>query len=148
MGGYTIVTMNGQDLATGEAAARELLCRLGDCSREIDRLASIVRAAPHNGAAERVGHGVRACTAEAARIRVHLRDWDVAAPSWMEHLKARVERLTRELGMLAEVNLATIQIQLRSVRPEKTTRSAPRDEVERNVRAYLYPRPPAVTVLP
>lgn len=53
--GRTIVAMNGQDLAVGEAAARELMCRLGDCSREIDRLASIVRAVPRNGAAERVG---------------------------------------------------------------------------------------------
>jgi len=148
VGGRTIVTMNRQDLAARETAARELLYRLGDCSREIDRLASIVRAAPRRGAAERVGQGVRACTAEAARIRVHLRAWDVAAPFWMEHLKARVERLTGELGMLAEVNLAAIRTQLPSVRPEKTTRSDPRDEVERSVRDYLYPRPPAVTVLP
>ena len=140
--------MNGQDLAVGEAAARELLCRLGDCSREIDRLASIVRAVPRNGAAEQVGQGVRACTAEAARIRVHLRAWDVAAPSWMEHLEARVERLTQELDVLSEVNLATVRIEAPSVRPRRTTRSGPRDEVEHNVRDYLYPRPPAVTVLP
>ena len=148
MDGRKIVPMNGHDLAVGEAAARELLCRLGDCSREIDRLASTVRAVPRNRAAEQVGQGVRACTAEAARIRVHLRAWDVAAPSWMEHLRAQVEHLTRELGMLAEVNLATVRTQLPSVRPEKTTRSGPRVEVERSVRDYLYPRPPTVTVLP
>jgi hypothetical protein len=146
--GRTIVAMNGQDLAVSEAAARQLLCRLGDCSREIDRLASIVRAVPRNGAAEQVGHGVRACTAEAARIRIHLRAWDVAAPSWMEHLKARVERLTQELDVLSEANLATVRLQAKSARPKKTMRFGPRDEVERNVRDYLYPRPPAVTVLP
>ena len=148
MGGRKIVPMKGQDLAVGEAAARELLCRLGDCSREVDRLASIVRAVPRNGAAEQVGQGVRACTAEAARIRVHLRAWDVAAPSWMEHLKARVERLTQELDVLSELNLATVRSHRPRVRSKETTRSGPGDEVERNVRDYLYPRPPTVTVLP
>jgi hypothetical protein len=147
-GGRMIVTMNGHDLAAGEVAARELLHRLGDCSREIDRLAAIVRAAPRDAAAQGVGQGVRDCTAEAARIRVHLRAWDVAAPAWIEHLRARVDRLTRDLGTLAEVNLATIRMQLPSLRAEKTTPSGPRDEVERGVRAYLYPSPPAVTVLP
>jgi len=146
--GRKIVPMNGQDLAVGEAAARELLCRLGDCSREIDRLASIVRAVPRNGATEQVGQGVRACTAEAARIRAHLRAWDVATPSWMEHLKARVERLRQELDVLSEVNLGTVRNHRPRVRPKETTRSGPRDEVERNVRDYLYPRRPAVTVLP
>jgi hypothetical protein len=91
-------------LAAREVAARTALGRLRDCSRDIERLAAVTRAAERDSVAEHLRLHVRAFTVEAARIRVELRRWDVGSSLWIALLQARLDRLAGELGLIAEVS--------------------------------------------
>jgi len=90
-------------LAAREVAARTALGRLRDCSRDIERLAAVMRAAERDSLAEHLRLRVRAFTIEAARIRVELRRWDVGSSLWIALLQARLDRLAGEVGLIAEV---------------------------------------------
>jgi len=90
-------------LAAREVAARTALGRLRDCSRDIERLAAVTRAAERDSLAEHLRLRVRAFSIEAARIRVELRQWNVGSSLWIALLQARLDRLAREVGLIAEV---------------------------------------------
>jgi hypothetical protein len=89
-------------LATREVAARAALRHLRDCSRDIERLAAVARAAGRDSLAEHLRLRVRAVTIEAARIRIELRRWDVGSSLWIAMLQARLDRLAAEIGLVAE----------------------------------------------
>ena len=90
-------------LAAREVAARTALGRLRDCSRDIERLAAVTRAAERDSLAEHLRLRVRAFSIEAARIRVELRQWNVGSSLWIALLQARLDRLAREVGLIAKV---------------------------------------------
>jgi hypothetical protein len=139
--------MNANRLLVRESEAREELCRLRDCSREIERVAAMVRFSSRDPCAERIGLHVRSCTVELARLRVELRTWDLAAPFWIQRLHTRVDRLAEQVSLLAQAKLAAGRAE-RS--PEGTERQPPTrtlDQVERTIRDYLYPSPAALPVV-
>ena len=90
-------------LAAREVAARTALRRLRDCNRDIERLAADARAGGRDSLADNLRLRVRAFTIEAARIRVELRQWDVGSSQWIALLQARLDRLSAEIGLIAEV---------------------------------------------
>ena len=139
--------MTRNDLVAREAAAREALCRLRDCGRMIERVAAAIRAAPRDPGAEQVGHRVRACTADLARVRLELRTWDIGSPLWIERVHARVEHLAQEVGLIVEVALSDDYTERQPSGPQSEAQPGAIDQVERTVRDYLYPRPRRVPVV-
>lgn len=130
--------LSAATLAARERRARAAMCRLRDCSREIERIAAGTRAARTGCANTRVEQRLRAFATEAARIRVELRTWDLGSPPWIEHLEARLDRLAAAIGPIAQATLTAGQEPL--ARPRHTpARDASTDQVERRVYAYLYP---------
>ena len=139
--------MTGNDLVEREAAAREALCRLRDCGRMVERVTAAVRAAPRDPDLEQVGHRVRACTADLARVRLELRTWDIGSSLWIERVHARVEYLAEEVGLLAQVALTDDYTERRPNGLQSAAQPDAIDQVERTVRDYLYPRPRTVPVV-
>jgi len=96
------LSATGATLTARELAARTVLRRLRDCSREIERMAARARAAGRDPFAEHAQQRVRAFTVEAARIRVELRRWDVGSSLWIASLQARLDRLAAEIRLIAD----------------------------------------------
>jgi len=137
-----VKSMTTATLSARELAARTALCRLRDCSREIERMAARVRAAQHGSAPDQIEQRVRAFTTEAARIRVELRLWDIGSPLWIERLQARVDRLAVEIGRTAEATLnPSLTAQARDPSDRAGVRARAIEHVERTVYDHLYPRP-------
>ena len=139
--------MNADTPLARESEAREELCRLRDCSRQIERVAAMVRSSSRDPYAERISVQVRSCTVELARLRVELRAWDLAEPFWIQRLHRRVDRLAEQVSLLAQVKLVTSRAERfpEGAEPQPPTR--PLDQVERTIRDYLYPRPAALPVV-
>ena len=133
--------MNATRLLARESEAREELCRLRDCSREIERVAAMVRSSSRDPYAERIGLQVRSCTVELARLRVELRTWDLAAPFWIQRLQTRVDRLVEQVSLLAQVKLPAGRAERSPKSSELRAPTRPFDPVERTISDYLYPRP-------
>jgi hypothetical protein len=139
--------MNANSLLARESEAREELCRLRDCSREIERVAAMVRSSSRDPYAERIGLQVRTCTVELARLRVELRTWDLGAPFWIQRLHTRVDCLAAHVPVLAQVKLAARRAERSPEGTERQSPTRPLDQVERTIRDYLYPRPTALPVV-
>ena len=132
--------MNANSLLARESEAREELCRLRDCSREIERVAAMVRSSSRDPYAARIGLQVRSCAVELARLRVELRRWDLAAPFWIQRLQTRVDRLAERVSLLAQVKLAAGGAERSPQGTERQPPTRPLDQVERTIGDYLYPR--------
>jgi hypothetical protein len=85
---------------------------------------------------------LRVLTTEAARLRVELRNWDVASPDWIDRVNARLDQLAKKIEA---TRLASHAVDasgadaptaggLEPIKP-------PENQVERRVYDYLYPRP-------
>ena len=75
-----------------------------------------------------------------------MRTWDIGSSLWIERVRARVENLAEELGLLVEVALTDDYTERRPNGPQSAAQPGAIDQVERTVRDYLYPRPPTVPV--
>lgn len=139
--------MNANRLLARESEAREELCRLRDCSREIERVAAMVRSSSCDPYVKRIGLHVRSCTVELARLRVELRTWDLAAPFWIQRLHTRVDCLAEQVSLLAQVKLAAGRAERSPEGTERQPPTRPLDQAERTIRDYLYPRPAALPVV-
>jgi len=125
-------------LAAKERAARVTMYRLRDAGRELERLLASSRIM-------RCGHRAE-CThdlvLEAADIRAELRSWDVRSPEWLEALNSRLEHLTEEIQLTAEMGSPAPPV----IQPSRRMRPVPRrrrpsvQDIAPSVSKPMYPR--------
>jgi hypothetical protein len=102
-------------LAARQTEARAALRRLGDCSRNLDRIGATSRTIPPDAQGDRVKQLVRALTIEAARLRVELRNWDVASAQWLGSVNVRLDRLAKAIATVSQADLRTVSAPVAAV---------------------------------
>ncbi len=125
--------------AARERRARAAICRLRDCSREIERIAAGTRAARAGCAGSGVGQGTARICDRGGADRVELRKWDVGSPLWIEYLEARLDRLAAAIGLIAEASLTHGQVALARPGHARACEGST-EQVEGSVYNYPYPR--------
>jgi len=114
---------------------------LRDCSREIERLAAVLRAGGGAGTGRPDPGQLRACAIEVAQIRVALRQWDIGSAPWMEALQARLKRLLNAVGLVADMDPSPGKAQL-TIEEVPASQAGLTERVEGNARSSQPVRQP------
>jgi hypothetical protein len=129
-------------LAAREIEARAALIRLRDCSRKIEQAGGMIAVLPDRPEQDRARQLLRVLTTEAARLRVDLRNWDVAPPDWIDRVNGRLDQLVVKIEAMP---LSRRTVDTSGADTPITGGLGPakpaEDQVERRVYDYLYPRP-------
>jgi hypothetical protein len=82
----------------------------------------------------------RALTAEAARVRMELRRWDLSSPDWVDRVHTRLDELAEGIETPLQASPAALKVS-NPAAPQRMGSSS--GQVERTVYDYLYRCGPA-----